>query len=76
MYSHVQLLPYKNPRKLVSTNVSVCLFVFNATFNNILVISWRSVLLGEETGGHGQNHRSVVIGNCGCLKVTSVIRST
>jgi hypothetical protein len=25
--------------------------VFNATFNNILVISWRSVLLVEETGG-------------------------
>jgi len=23
--------------------------VFNATFNNISVISWRSVLLGEET---------------------------
>ena len=25
--------------------------VFNATFNNISVISWRSVLLVEETGG-------------------------
>jgi hypothetical protein len=24
--------------------------VFSATFNNISVISWRSVLLGEETG--------------------------
>ena len=30
--------------------------VFNATFNNISVISWRSVLLEEETG---ENHRSV-----------------
>ena len=30
--------------------------VFNATFNNILVLSWRSVLLGEETGGPGENH--------------------
>jgi hypothetical protein len=28
-----------------------CLMVFNATFNNISVISWRSVLLVEETGG-------------------------
>ena len=28
----------------------VCLMVFNATFNNISVISWRSVLLVEETG--------------------------
>ena len=27
----------------------VCLMVFNATFNNISVISWRSVLLVEET---------------------------
>jgi hypothetical protein len=29
---------------------------FNATFNNISVISWRSVLLVEETG---DNHRPV-----------------
>jgi hypothetical protein len=33
----------------------VCLMVFNATFNNISVISWRSVLLVEETGGPGEN---------------------
>jgi hypothetical protein len=33
-----------------------CLMVFNATFNNISVISWRSVLLVEETGGPGENH--------------------
>jgi hypothetical protein len=33
--------------------------VFNATFNNILVISWRSVLLVEETGVPGENHRHV-----------------
>jgi len=30
--------------------------VFNATFNNILVISWRPVLLVEETGVPGENH--------------------
>jgi hypothetical protein len=30
---------------------------FNATFNNILVISWRSVLLVEETGIARDNHR-------------------
>ena len=40
-------------------NVFLCLFVFNATFNNISVISWRSVLLVEETGGPGENHRPV-----------------
>jgi len=28
--------------------------VFNATFNNISVISWRSVLLVEETGVPGK----------------------
>jgi hypothetical protein len=32
------------------------LMVFNATFDNILVISWRSVLLVEETGVPGENH--------------------
>ena len=35
----------------------VCLF--DATFNNISVISWQSVLLVEETGGPGENHRPV-----------------
>jgi len=29
--------------------------VFNATFNNISVISWQSVLLMEETGVPGEN---------------------
>ena len=33
--------------------------VFNATFNNISVISWQSVLLVEETRGPGENHRPV-----------------
>jgi hypothetical protein len=37
----------------------VCFMVFNATFNNISVISWRSVLLVEETGGAGENHQPV-----------------
>jgi hypothetical protein len=34
--------------------------VFNATFSNISVISWRSVLLAEETGVPGENHRPAV----------------
>ena len=33
--------------------------VLNATFNNISVISWRSVLLEEETGVPGENNRPV-----------------
>ena len=31
--------------------------VFNATFNNISVISWRLLLLVAETGVPGENHR-------------------
>jgi hypothetical protein len=31
--------------------------VLNTTFINISAISWRSVLLVEETGGPGENHR-------------------
>jgi hypothetical protein len=33
--------------------------VLNATFNNISVISWQSVLLVEETGESVENHRPV-----------------
>jgi len=32
------------------------IMVFNATFNNISVISWLSVLLVEETEGPEENH--------------------
>jgi hypothetical protein len=34
----------------------VRVIVFNATLNNISVISWRSVLLVKETGVPGENH--------------------
>ena len=37
----------------------MCVMMFNATFNNISVISWWSVLLVEETGVPGVNHRPV-----------------
>ena len=36
------------------------LVLFKATFNNISVISWRSDLLVEETGGPGENHQHIV----------------
>ena len=48
-------------RKLLPVSVSEIerrvgwIIVFNATFNNISVISWRSVLLVEETGLPGEN---------------------
>ena len=34
----------------------VWFMVFNATFNNMSVISWLSVLLVEETGVHEENY--------------------
>jgi len=42
------------------TVVRVMVMVFNATFN-ISVISWRSVLLVEETGIPREYHRSVAM---------------
>jgi hypothetical protein len=35
--------------------------VFNATFNNILVLLWRSALLAEETAVPGKNQRPTTI---------------
>ena len=34
--------------------------VFNSTINNISVISWQSVLLMEETGVPGENHKAII----------------
>ena len=46
--------------KPVSTGWLVYWFmVFNATFNNVSVILWRSVLLVEETWVPGENYLSV-----------------
>ena len=39
-------------------HVRMCM-VFNATFINMLVISWRSVLLVDETGVPGETYRPV-----------------
>jgi hypothetical protein len=39
-------------------DVTSWFMVFNATFNNISAISWRSVLLVEEIGVPRENHRS------------------
>jgi hypothetical protein len=37
--------------------VGFMVMVFSVTFNNISAISWRSVLLVEETGVPGENYR-------------------
>jgi len=37
--------------------------VFNATLKNVSVISWRSVLLVEESGVPGESHRQTLSHN-------------
>ena len=44
---------------ILEVMVRVRIMVFNATFNNISVILWRSVLLVDETVVHGESHRPV-----------------
>jgi hypothetical protein len=39
--------------------VVIMVMVLNATFNNISAISWQLVLLVEETGVPGENHRPI-----------------
>jgi hypothetical protein len=48
--------------------------LFNDTFNNIPVTSWRSILLQEETGASGENHRPVV-DHCQTLSHSVVSRT-
>ena len=50
--------------------------VLSTTFNNISFISWRSVLLAEETGLPGENHRPVAshwqtLSHYVCIEYTS-----
>ena len=45
---------------VILLGVVVRVMLLNATFNNVSVISWRSVLLVEKTGELGENHRPVV----------------
>jgi hypothetical protein len=46
----------KISKKNLSTYFRIRLVMFNATFNNISVISWRSVLLVDESRVPGDNH--------------------
>ena len=47
-----------NPDAFQAYGVEFVVMMFNATFNNISIISQRSVLLVEDTG---ENHRSAQI---------------
>ena len=51
------IIPYNTIWTKFEDKVRV--MMFNATFNNISAISWWSVLLREETGVPGENHRPV-----------------
>jgi hypothetical protein len=42
---------------LIGFKINSFLLVFNATFNNISAISWKPVLVVEEVGVPGENHR-------------------
>jgi len=53
-------MKYYRPYNSVLKYTRVMVIVFNATFNNISVILWRSILLMEETGVPGENHWPVV----------------
>ena len=67
IYWTLKCLQY-NTNNLLSLNIFITFTItimrfgsmtFNATFNNISVILWPSVLLVEETGVLGENHRPV-----------------
>ena len=49
-FSNIKDIRHTGNKLRSKMGISVRVLVFNATFNNILSISWRSVLLVEETG--------------------------
>jgi hypothetical protein len=52
---HDQMFPSNSLKTCVPvSNANVGQWCFNATFNNISVISWQSVLMVEETGENKQ----------------------
>ena len=66
---HIELFEYTLPWVRIKLTILLVIgwlyivgwfMVFNASFNNISVISWQSVLLVQETGVNGENHRPVV----------------
>jgi len=57
-----QLLKWEK-QKIPYCRLGFGFMVFNATFNNISVISWWSVLLVEETGEYRENHTVGAIPN-------------
>jgi hypothetical protein len=56
VFEKLPVLEIKIPRYLNSIKLLI-FWCFNATFSNISTISWRPVLVVEEAGGLGENHR-------------------
>jgi hypothetical protein len=50
--------------------------VFNATFSNISAISWRPVLVMEEAGVPGENHRPWATGKLYHLRLRPFLEFT
>ena len=50
-------MPLKQYQKYIDLILIDLILVFNATFNSISAISWRPVLVVEEAGVPGENHR-------------------
>jgi hypothetical protein len=57
-YLHLQLSSINFKKLLINW---LGFMVFNVTFNNISVISWRSVLLVDDTRVPGENHQPVAV---------------
>ena len=51
-----QIMNWESDKHSVLVDGLVWFMLFNATLNNISVISWQSVLLVEETRVHVKNH--------------------
>jgi hypothetical protein len=56
LFLDIQLFSFMSGRCCHDCIVTVSAMVFNTTFNNISVISWRSVLLVDETRVLIENH--------------------
>ena len=58
-FFHTKVKQQKYQHKFKTTQNKKKGMVLNATLSNISAISWRSVLMVEETGVPGENHRPV-----------------
>jgi hypothetical protein len=58
-FSYTPVPNFTTQNNAIPVTIDVCLMMRNATVNDISDMSWRSVLLVEEIGGPGENHRPV-----------------